>query len=109
MEERAHGEIEQRLALSGDAGRTVAAAEERVAALLQAEQHAALVVPHQALNLVEGKNALAVASEDAAHALIGQQESAEDVHKDGGRLQHGPTIGALAEPRATLRGRSAPL
>ena len=54
-------------------------------------------------------DALAVASEDPAHALIGQQEGAEDVHENGGRLQHGRTIGVLAKPRATLRSRSASL
>ena len=50
VEQRPDGEIEERLALGDDARRAIGLPEERVATLLQPEQHAVLVVADEPLH-----------------------------------------------------------
>ena len=55
VEEGAHREVEEDLAVTRLAGRTLVGAEERVTALLQTEEDAILVVADQLLELGEAK------------------------------------------------------
>ena len=77
VEERAHGEVEEHHARQVVAH--VTGPEQRVAALLQAEQHARLAVASERLHLLEAQTAAALALEETPQQPMREQELANDV------------------------------
>ena len=106
VKERSHGEIEER-------GRPDLAVcpltpEQDVAALLQAEQHAAVVVADELADLVEGQRARAIALAHLPQQAVGGDKLPHDLDQARLDRRHGRSIGgwgsaALSIPCAASR------
>ena len=105
VEQRAHGEIEQRLAMRGAANDAAGPAEQRVGPLLEPEQHAALVVADQRGELREAQPVRAMAPREPPDEPVDFDEIAQDLEDPRGAPHGSNYMGMARGTRESRPGR----